>query len=378
MKIAQIVCAYPPYAGGIGNSAYQITRLLSAEHEITNFTPGTLRPWLRYGHGAFLPQLLWRLRNFDYIYLHYPFFGAAEIVWLFKIFCRRPRLIIHYHMDVKNLSLLAKILSLPSRLIRNALLDQAEIIISASLDYIKTSQIRKYYQSRPQKFREIPFGIDVNKFQPRLIDRPTDSQIVTKVKAIISYINDRFIKKNQLNFLFVGGLDRAHYFKGLSNLLHALFTLTDRRWKLTIVGDGDQRPRYEEEAKKLGLTDRIFFAGQLPDASLVRAYQEADLLILPSINTNEAFGLVLIEALACGVPVIASNLPGVRQVFTDHQQGLLIKPDNIADLAKKLEFISQNEELRRIMSISARQLALEKYDENKMRSSLLDLIRQLG
>jgi hypothetical protein len=104
MKIASIVCAYPPYAGGMGNSAKQINELLSDKHEIKTFTPYTTKAFLRYGHGAFFPQLLWQLKKFDYIYLHYPFFGTAEIVWLFKIFHKKQKLIIHYHMDVKGLS----------------------------------------------------------------------------------------------------------------------------------------------------------------------------------------------------------------------------------------------------------------------------------
>jgi len=375
MRIAQIVCTYPPYAGGMGNSAYQINRLLGSKHEVMNFTPQTLKPWLKYGHGAFLPQLFFKLKKFDYIYLHYPFFGTTGVVWLFKLFFQHPKLIIHYHMDVKNLTLVAKILGLPSRLIRSSLLRQAEVIVSASLDYIQSSQIKTFYKKYPEKFKEIPFGIDTEKFQPKLINQPTDNRIIAKTKEIIHYINDKFIKKNRLNFLFVGGLDRAHYFKGLDVLFEALLLLTPRTWQLTIVGDGDLRSQYEANVKKLGLDKQIDFTGKLPDKDLIRAYQNADLLILPSINTNEAFGLVLIEALACGVPVIASDLPGVRQVFVDHQQGLLFEPNNPSDLTKKLEFIFRNEELRRVMSLSARRLALEKYDENKMRVSLMSLIK---
>jgi hypothetical protein len=65
-------------------------------------------------------------------------------------------------MDVKGLSLLAKILSLPSRLILRSLLNQAETIVCASLDYIKSSSIKKYYFRHKEKFQEIPFGIDTN------------------------------------------------------------------------------------------------------------------------------------------------------------------------------------------------------------------------
>ncbi|MFA5184323.1 MAG: glycosyltransferase family 4 protein [Patescibacteria group bacterium] len=373
MKIAQVVCAWPPYAGGIAGSAYQIGQLLSAQHTVTNFTPTTLKPWLQYGHGAFLPQLLWRLRSFDYIYLHYPFFGTAEIIWLFKLLGGHPKLIIHYHMDVKNLGWLAQILSWPSRCLRTSLLNQATLIVTASLDYVKNSQIKKYQAQHPEKFREIPFGLDLDKFRAKTLNRPTDNLIIAKAQEIIHYINDRFIKKDRRGLLFVGGLDRAHYFKGLPILLRALAGVTTRSWRLTIIGTGDRQTEYKDLAAALGLSGRVNFAGKVSEDDLIRAYQNADLLILPSINTNEAFGIVLIEALACGVPVIASDLPGVRRVFTDHQEGLLAQPDDVADLRKKLEFILKNESLRQTMSLAARRLAMAKYDIKTMKKKLEEL-----
>jgi glycosyltransferase involved in cell wall biosynthesis len=373
MKIAQVVCAFPPYAGGIGNSAFEIGKILATRHQVVNFTPHNLKPWFKYGHGAFLPQLLGKLRNFDYIYLHYPFFGTAEIVWLLKLFCRRPKLIIHYHMDVKNSDWLAKLLSLPDRLIRRSLFRQADAIVGASLDYIAQSKIKKYYRRHPEKFREIPFGVDLKKFRPKLINRPTDGSIVARAQEIVHYINDKFIKKDRLDLLFVGGLDAAHYFKGLDILLKALAEMTTRPWRLTVIGSGDRQKNYESLARRLSLNKRIDFRGKLAETDLIRAYQNADLLILPSINSNEAFGLVLIEALACGVPVIASDLPGVRRVFDSHKQGLLIAPGNAADLKKKLEFIFNNEEMRRVMSLAARRLAEEKYDLKMMEEKLMAL-----
>lgn len=373
MKIASIVCAYPPYAGGIGNSARQINELLGDKHEISVFTPFTAKPWLRYGHGAFTPQLLWRLRDFDYIYLHYPFFGTAEIVWLFKLFNPQKKLIIHYHMDVKHSGWITKLLSFPSRLIRTSLLKQSELIVTASLDYLKSSQIKKYYEKNSGKFKEIPFAVDTKKFQPRLFNRPTDNKALAKAKEIINYVNDKFIKQRALNFLFIGGLDKAHYFKGLEVLFQALFLTTKTNWRLKIIGDGDNRFNYEESVRRLLLDKKIEFAGKLSEPELIRSLQNADLLILPSINSNEAFGIVLIEALACGVPVIASDLPGVRRVFNPEIEGLLAKPNDVQDLKNKLEFILGNEGARRKMAQAARQLAEEKYALALMKTRLENL-----
>jgi len=373
MKIASIVCTFPPYAGGIGNGALRINQLLEDKHEITTFTPATIKPWLRYGNGAFIPQLFWKLNKFDYIYLHYPFFGTAEVVWFFKLFFKRPKLIIHYHMDVNGLSPLARLLSLPSKLIRRSLLNQADTIVTASLDYIKESQIKDYYKDHPEKFREIPFGVDTKKFQPKLVNQVIENRILAKAQEIVHYVNDKFIKRHRLNILFVGGLDSAHYFKGVEVLLNSLFLSVNRNWSLKIIGNGNLRPHYEEIAERLKIDKQVEFAGNLDEPELIRSFQDADLFVLPSINGNEAFGLVLIEALACGVPVIASDLPGVRRVFENNKQGLLAEAGNINDLTKKLEFIFNNENLRKNMALAARRLAEQKYDLSKIKDRLESL-----
>lgn len=339
MKIAQIVCVYPPYAGGIGTSAEQFEALLGKTHEIETFHPKNTKPLLKLGHGAFIPSLYKKLSRFDAIFLHYPFFGTAELVWLFKRLNPNKKLVVYYHMDVKGLNPLAKLLSLPSLISRSWLLKRADKIVCSSFDYIKNSQIKEVFAANPEKFVELPFGIDTKKFIPH--HPHTDS-----VKKI----------------LFVGGLDKAHYFKGVDNLIKACAGLAIKDWQLVIGGEGDLKANYETLAKELEIKDKVIFVGKLKAEELIKAYQSASVLVLPSINSNEAFGIVLIEALACGTPVIASDLPGVRSVFSDHIEGLLIKPRSVSDLTEKLETILNDNDQRELMRLNARELAVNKYD----------------
>ena len=355
MKIAQVVCVFPPYKSGIGNVAFSFAKILGdfgysvsvltperrGEHtkKGENFNIVRLNPLIRYGHGAFLPQLLFKLPKFDIVHLHYPFFGSAEIVWLAKILLgNRFKLIIHYHMDTTGLSWLVKILSLPSKLIRNSLFRRADIITCASIDYIRNSSIKNIYKKYPDKFKEIPFGVDSKCFYPGLDKR-----------------------EKSKNILFVGGLDRAHYFKGLNVLIKAFGQLLISDIKLIIVGDGDLRPTYERQAKILGIASKVNFVGGVNGTQLVKYYQDASVLVLPSINKNEAFGLVLLEAMACGIPVIASNLPGVRSVFQDKIHGLLVEPGNVDDLKDKLGIILDDNNKRNRMGIAGRKLVEEKF-----------------
>lgn len=361
MKIAHIICAFPPYKGGMGNSVFQFAKILAElNHKITVFTPnysGLLpeeefkngfkiirpKPWLKYGNGAFLPQLLWKTRGFDIVHLHYPFFGGAEPVWLAKIlYGAEFKLIIHYHMDAVIRSLPQKIFSWPSKLLRDSLFKRAEAVTCASLDYIKHSEVNCLYEKYKNKFYEMAFGVDIDKFRPA----------------------DKFEGEEKI-ILFVGGLDKAHYFKGVEILIKAFSRLADGNCRLLIIGRGELREKYEKQAKELGVGKIEFISDALNDSDLIKYYQKAALFVMPSINKGEAFGIVLLEAMACGVPVIASNLPGVRNVFQNGVQGLLTEPGDADGLKNKMELLLSDNEKRREMGRAGRKLAIEKYGWKK-------------
>jgi glycosyltransferase involved in cell wall biosynthesis len=388
MKIAHIVCAFPPLRGGMGNSVYQFVQILSKiGHQATVFTPAyrhggdflnkgecfiedetsknaaldiqdkkfhivRLKPFFRYGYAAFLPQLFWRLRSFDIIHLHYPFYGAAEIVLLKKIFLgKKMNLIVHYHMDTIGDGLKGFIFKFHRLFVLPLLIRLADIITCASIDYIKHSNLFGYFEKYGGKFRQTLFGVDLNQFQPR---------------------NNIFEHKEK-TILFVGGLDRAHYFKGLDNLLKAVSKLKINNWNLVIVGDGDLRPRYENLCRLLNIAQKVKFAGSVSHEKLAEYYNNCYVLVLPSLDKSEAFGLVLLEAMASGKPVIASNLPGVRSVFKNGIHGLTVKPGDVSDLVSKLKALLSYEELAKDMGRAGRELAETRYGWDKV-GERLDLI----
>lgn len=371
MKIAHIVCVFPPYRGGIGNVVFKYAEEQSKLGEsVTVFFPDyngcqqksagfncvALRPLLQYGNGAFLPQLFWRTASFDIIHLHYPFFGGAEPVWLRKIiFSKQTKLFIHYHMDIEKLPLIAQMLSWPANLIRSSLFNSAEAITCASLDYIKNSQIADIFIKSSAKFYEVPFGVDLNRFKP----------------------DEKWqIKKNVI--LFVGSLDKAHNFKGLDNLLSAMAQIKNKESSLIVVGSGNLLNYYQQLAQKKGISDRVFFAGSVDDKSLPIYYNKADLLVLPSVNKHEAFGLVLLEALASGIPLIASDLPGVRTVFSNEVEGLLVKANNVDDLTVKIDTVLANEDNWQKMCRAARALAENKYSWQKNINKINNLYQKFS
>ena len=230
----------------------------------------------------------------------------------------------------------------------------ADSITCASLDYVKHGDLARFYAKHSGLFLRVPFGVDNKLFCP--------SDVV-----------------KQKRLLFVGGLDTAHYFKGVEVLLTAFASLGERvqTYRLIIVGDGDLLPAYRQLVRDLKIDNRVDFISDASDVELAKIYRESTALILPSINGCEAFGLVLLEAMASGLPVIASNLPGVRCVFKNGSQGLLVEPGNAEDLAKKIWQLVSQEKQTTAMGIASRQLVEEQYTWVKAGKKLNELYLRL-
>jgi len=410
MKIAVVVSTFPPYHGGMGNSAYESARLLAVQNDVAVFTLSRdnpddygeaprndnmqitrIKPLFSFGfkNGGFAPRLYKVLHQWlqcgsvpprpaarpplhakrvgrgegaggeGAMYLHYPFFGGAEIVWLFKMFHPKIKLIIHFHMDTPALSFLNKILSVPSRLIKPSLFKRADKVISASLDYVAHSSVKKYFKRWPGKFVEIPFGVHLEKFHVL----PHDISELEELRQKYGIQNkDRVI-------MFLGSLDKAHSFKGVDVLLRACAGNTKYQilnTKTLICGDGDLRIKYENLAKELKIEKQVIFTGRVSDEDLVKYYNLADIFVLPSVDKSEAFGIVLLEAMACGVPIMASDLPGVRSVFENGVQGITVAPGSARHLQKKLEEYLRYPQKRLKMGRAARELVEMKYDWRKV------------
>jgi glycosyltransferase involved in cell wall biosynthesis len=139
--------------------------------------------------------------------------------------------------------------------------------------------------------------------------------------------------------LFVGRLVER---KGVAHLIDALARLDDHS-RLVVVGDGPERPRLEARARELGLADRVVFRGRISDAELQRAYQGADVFVLPAVvdsrGDTEGLGVVLLEAMNYGVPVVASNIGGIVDIVVDRETGILVPPADPVALAGALQTV---------------------------------------
>ncbi|MFC1598733.1 glycosyltransferase family 4 protein [Patescibacteria group bacterium] len=390
MRIAQIVCRFKPYKGGISNMAYDhALGLAKLGHQVTVFTPWynkkdqefnsndfqvkRLFPWAKFGNGAFLPQLIGQLGDFDIVHLHYPFFGAAEIIWLLKILKRKKiKLVITYHMDVVGALLMKPFFKFHTKFITPLIIKAADKVIVTSLDYAQTSNIKEFLASEPNKFIAIPPSVDLEKFFP------------SKKEKQILYQHNLNPETDKV-LLFVGALDKAHYFKGIDFLINS-FNVLDHsgcadcgyKIKLVIVGSGNLKNKYEQQVQNAGLQDKILFAGYVSDEDLPKYYNIADVVVLPSIDRSEAFGITLIEAMACAKPVVAANLAGVRSVFTNKEEGYVFEVMQEGDLANRINKLFTNNQLAEKMGQQARLKAVNAYSHEYLLKKLEDVYINIG
>lgn len=354
LQIAHVTATFPPYHGGTGNVCYHNARELARRgHEVQVLTaalPGVpstetrdgfavrrLAPLARVGNAPLLPGLPLALRGFDVIHLHYPFFGG-ELAALSARLARTP-LVITYHQDVLLNGPMAIAATLLLHTTGRLALRSAHAVLFTSRDYGLASHARPLLQGRSERINELPNGVDIERFVP------APAQPELRARHGLDD-DDRVV-------LLVAGLDRAHAFKGVEVLLRAISALPPQI-KAVIVGDGDLRPVYLARANRLGIRNRVVFTGRVSDDDLPDYYRMADVAVLPSVTMGEAFGLVLIEALACGIPVIASDLPGVRTVVNHPGDGLLVPPGDPGALAAAIRHILADEPRRRAMGARGR------------------------
>jgi len=170
--------------------------------------------------------------------------------------------------------------------------------------------------------------------------------------------------------LFVANLDRAHVRKGLPLVLDVLARLPDRAIKLLVAGDGEMRAHYEERAAALGIRDRVIFAGRIPHDQLAAFYAASDLVVVPS-RPPESFGLALAEGMASGKPVIGCNIPGVRTLVRDGETGFLIEPGDATGLARRIELLVRNDDLRDAMGRRSHQRIIQHFTWSHVGERLL-------
>lgn len=283
-----------------------------------------------------LPLHLWRGR-YDCAILHEPNPLAAA-----ALYCRTPAktLIIWHHSD------LVRPRWAPAAYgpLQRALYRRADCVIVSSPPLARNSPAVQ----QARRVEVVPFGIAVENYTETTPER---TAAVQKMKEM--YAGPRI--------LFVG---RLVYYKGLSVLLHAI---AQCEGTLSIVGEGPLEDSLRQLARDLRIESRVKFIQRVSHEDVAIHYQAADIFVLPSIARTEAFGVVQIEAMASGLPVVSTNLPtGVPWVNQHGVTGLVVTPNDPRALGRAIQQLIDDPALRARLGAAARYRAVTQFSRQRM------------
>ncbi|HUC01830.1 MAG TPA: glycosyltransferase family 4 protein [Candidatus Paceibacterota bacterium] len=286
----------------------------------------------------------------DLINVHMPVPGIGDVAWLLS---GKTPLVVTYHAGSmhKNKFRDDVLIWLYEHGPLQFLLRRADRIICSS-DFIRFNLLKKYLY----KSVTIMPGVDADFFTP---DASKRSPMPT--------------------VLFVAALNRAQEQKGLKTLLAAakIARATIPNLGVTVVGTGDMEDEYKAYARELGIDAHVAFMGGLEGKDLRDAYQSAHVFALPS--ANEALGMVILEAMACEVPVIGANSGGIPLIIDENKTGLLVQPKDPDGLAREIVTLLKDPAKSAEFGKTAREMIIKDFNW-KGRTDLYDevLTQMLG
>lgn len=326
MKVLTILNYYFPYVSGLSEYARLLCEELAKRgHDVTVLTSNhaDLQPkeeingvevirapiWFKVSKGTISPKfILWALKyakEADVVNLHLPMLEAGII----SLMIPREKIICTYHCDI-NLpdNLLNNIISRVMDMSHRTALHKSSKIVVNTIEYMQNSRIAGNYMEK------------LNEIAPPIKQLPTVEHL----------------KHDEFRIGFCGRIVEE---KGIDVLIRAFELLQKEKKNVTLIIGGDYEAVaggsvYEELKKYIDSKgiENIFFKGKIPEEKMAAFYASLDVLVLPSINSLESFGMVQVEAMMCGTPVIASDLLGVRTIVQKTGMGLITKRGDAEDL----------------------------------------------
>lgn len=346
MKVLHAAKFYPPFRGGMETFVQTLSEGTAADWDVVvvaaNDSAQTVEERIngvrvvRAGALGVVasvplsPSLPWRLwrEHADCVVLHEPNPVAGGALFLRT---PAPRLIIWHHSD-----LVRPWWAMPTYgRLQRALYRRADCVIVSNPVLARHSRLVQC----ARRVEVIPFGVDLARFRALNPSQHARAEALRAVAAPAPRV------------LFVG---RFVYYKGLEVLIAALAQCDGT---LTLVGDGPLEDDLRQQIARLGLESRVTFAGRIADDDLVAYYHASDVLVLPSVAESETYGMVQVEAMASGIPVVSTNLPtGVPWVNQDGVTGLIVPPRDVPALAAALNKL-RDPEWRRTLGANGRRRA---------------------
>jgi glycosyltransferase involved in cell wall biosynthesis len=319
MRIVQTPVRFYPYIGGVENFVYELSKaLVSRGHGVRiicsdegqegkqqDMDVKALPYAFKVANTNITPSLPFALReeSYDIMHTHMPTPYTADVSTYVSKMRDKP-VVLTYHNDIVAHDALRVVSSAYNRILMPCLLRTVDAV-TVSTDIYKKKLKEKFPETRG-KMEVIPPGIDTEHF------KPAERQRHDRKKAF-----------------FLSVLDEFHRYKGLDYLLEAVRGLDI---ELVVAGAGKLLDEYR---KKAG--ENVIFLGRISEEEKIRRYQSSDIFVLPSTSAEqEGFGIVALEALACGTPVIVSSIVGMAEDVRKNGCGIVVPPGDVNALREAM------------------------------------------
>jgi len=366
----------PPRRGlgvaGVGISSFNLCNaLVKKGHRVTVFTRGFCReprfesindinvcripyfplyPFHIQLHGIFLNKAFRSIEpDFDLVHIQLPVSPVIDtslpvVVTIHSVI--KTRAIRHGRVSLTR-RIAYEIYSVVTSRLEYEILQNADLIIAVSSRVVK--EIADNYRFDPEMLRLIGNGVDTRFFVP---------------------------KKSGKNSSYVFWSGRLIYAKGVLDLARCAKYVCERHPSVSFVlaGTGPLRDRLKKLISRLGLEKKVILVGQLDRERLLRYYQNSDLYVLPS-HGGESFPNVVLEAMACGIPVVASDVGEVGKVVKDGRTGYLVPPKDPEAMGQRIIKLLGDESLRLRMGDASRRLIENHYSCDSIAGKILDCYR---
>lgn len=370
LRVLQVGRYFPPHVGGVETLVYNLTTGLNARgiqcdvlcsnkdavYKLDEFDRFKVHRTRSYGQVlsvSVTPQLISKFRKisseYDIIHLHHPDPIATVALFVAKPSCK---VVIHWHSDI----LRQKIPLILFKPLQSWMLNRADAIIATSLNYAMGSTHLEPFR---EKIKVIPIGIEPLRGSTGGKKQQAPTAQAGRKKVVFS-------------------LGRLVYYKGFEQLIDAAAFLDDT-YHVLIGGTGPLRRRLQNRINAKGLGERVHLLGEIPPEELADYYELADVFCLPSTYKTEAFGIVLLEAMSFGKPLVTTNLPdsGISWVNQDNITGFTVPPNDPEKLAEAIKKIVNDERLAGQFSTAARERFYEKFTSDAMVESTVKLYASL-
>ena len=321
---------------------------------ISNFHPEIIATTLPY--SWFITKLI-RKHRLDLIHAHFAYpEGFAGLIA--KHETGRPLIVTLHGVDILTERTIGYGLRLNKGfdIIIRKVLREADVVIASSTSTFEEALNAGCDQ---RNLVLVPNGVDIKRFTLNIDGRRVRKKLGIMGKFIVFTL-------------------RAHVPKnGIKYLIKAAHTVLRKNPNVYFVigGDGPLRRELEKLADGLGISGNIVFTGYIPYDELPYYYAASDIFVIPSVI--EAFGLVAVEAMACGKPVVGSNVGGIRDIIRDGQNGYLVEPKDPKSLADKIAFMLENPSLREKLGEEGRRTAERNFDIERRIDKILRIYSRL-